>query len=333
MVTLYRKNTALLCLVDAVPVVTPKATISDVQALLATHAKEYASIAYVYLVAPDRQLVGVVSIKEIFTHLPQTLVTVAAKAELVVATSAMDCEAIALLAWQHNLKAVPVIDDSSGRFLGVVTPDKIMDILHQGRTLDALRHSGTQLFPDAHESMVSGTPWIHIKKRLPWLLIGLAGGTVAASVVQLFEAELAQEVLIAAFIPLVVYLADAVGSQAEIIFVRAMALDPGLTKWNRFRFYLLREMIVIFALSTIMAVLVAAISIWWFQAPELVWLLVTSIMSTLILAVLVALWIPFIAVHLKLDPALTSGPVATVIRDVLTLVVYFVIVAVYLNLI
>jgi len=331
MVTVYRNKSALLCLVESVPVVAPQATVGFVRTLLEKHARDYASIAYTYIVSPDRQLIGVVSIKKIFTHRTDTLVTTIANHDVVVATTTTDCESIARLAWQHNVKAVPVIEEKTKKFVGVVTPDKIMDILHQGRTLDALRHAGARPFSDPAETLLTGTPLVHIKKRLPWLIVGLLGGLLAASIVQFFEQELVTEVLIAAFIPLVVYLADAVGSQAEIIFVRAIALDPKLATWPRFKKYFAREMVVSLALASILGVLVAIVCQVWFAAPELVGLLVTAIMSTLLLAVVVALIIPFCALRLRLDPALTSGPVATVIRDVLTLLVYFIVVGLFIG--
>jgi len=152
----------------------------------------------------------------------------------------------------------------------------------------------------------------------------------AAYIVQLFEAALATHVLLVAFIPLVVYLADAVGSQTEIIFVRALALDPTLREGKRFRRYATREVVVTLSLATLLATMIAVLTTWWFAVPALVPLLVTAVMTTLFLAMLVAIFIPFFAVRLGYDPALTSGPVATVIRDVMTLVVYVLIITLFL---
>jgi magnesium transporter len=326
----YKQKTAVECMVENVPVVSPKATIGEVINLLSRHAGDYSSVAYVYLVDSSRVLTGVVSIKEIFIHSHHTIVAAAAKATLVSVPATLSAEDVALTAINHNLKAVPVVDEKSGRLLGVITPDIIRDILHYGRIHDMLVQAGTQNFDDPKESLLSGTPLLHIRKRLPWLLLGLAGGLLAASIVQKFEAALAVHVLIVAFIPLVVYLADAVGSQTEIIFVRAIALDPELRQFKRFKSYFARELIVTGTLSAVLGVLVGGITSWWFGAPELAMILFAAIVSTLMLAMVVALVIPFIATKLRYDPALTSGPVATVVRDVVTLLVYFLIVAVCL---
>lgn len=326
----YKQKTAKECMVENVPVVSPKATIGEIINLLSRHAVDYSSVAYVYLTDSSRVLVGVVSIKEVFVHSHHTIAAAAAKATLISVPATVSAEEVALTAINHNLKAVPVVEEKTGRLLGVVTPDIIRDILHYGRIQDMLVQAGSQTFEDPKESLLSGTPFLHIRKRLPWLLLGLGGGLVAASIVQRFEEALAVHVLIVAFIPLVVYLADAVGSQTEIIFVRALALDPELKKFPRYQAYVTREFIVSGSLSVILGILMAGITSWWFAAPELVTLLFTAIVSTLMLAMLVALVIPYIATRLRYDPALTSGPVATVIRDVLTLLVYFMIVAVFL---
>jgi magnesium transporter len=326
MASRYKGKTAAMCMVENVPMISPKATIGEVVNLLARHASSFSSIAYIYLVGSDRVLSGVVSIKEIFIHSHHTIVAVAAKATLVSVPASMLADDVVRVAIDHDLKAVPVIDDVTGKLLGVITPDIIRDILHYGRIHDSLRQAGSETFDDPKSSLLMGTPLLHIRKRLPWLLLGLGGGLVAASVVQHYEVALASHVLVVAFIPLVVYLADAVGSQTEIIFVRALALDPELRVFNRFRRYFIREVIVSTSLAAILGLLMAAITTWWFDAAHLVGLLFTAIMITLMLSMVVALCIPYIAARLRYDPALTSGPVATVIRDVLTLVIYFMVV-------
>ncbi len=126
----FKDLTAVDCMVDNVPVISPKATIGEIVSLLSRHASSYSSVAYVYLVDSSRKLTGVVSVKEVFTHSHHTIAAAAAKATLVSVPATMSAEQVALTAINHNLKAVPVVDIDSGRLLGVVTPDKIRDILH-----------------------------------------------------------------------------------------------------------------------------------------------------------------------------------------------------------
>jgi len=173
---MYKQKTARDCMVENVPMVAPKATIGEIINLLSRHADSFSSIAYVYLVASDRTFAGVVSIKEVFTHSHHTMAAAAAKTTWYAVPGDTPAEEVALFAINHNLKAVPVIDRVTNRLLGVVTPDVIRDILHYGRIHDVLVHAGAHTFDKPQESLLSGTPLLHIRKRLPWLLLGLGGG-------------------------------------------------------------------------------------------------------------------------------------------------------------
>jgi magnesium transporter len=63
------------------------------------------------------------------------------------------------------------------------------------------------------------------RARIPWLVIGLTGGFLAGGVAAMFEVALKQEIALAFFLPLVVYMADAVGTQTETVLVRAWPTD------------------------------------------------------------------------------------------------------------
>ncbi|MEO5635317.1 MAG: hypothetical protein ABIS26_01135, partial [Candidatus Paceibacterota bacterium] len=52
-----------------------------------------------------------------------------------------------------------------------------------------------------------------VKVRLPWLLVGLVGGMCATLIVRYFEGTLMEKLALAFFIPVVVYMSDAVGTQ------------------------------------------------------------------------------------------------------------------------
>ena len=72
----------------------------------------------------------------------------------------------------------------------------------------------------ASEERISRRFW----HRVPWLLLGLAGAILAADIVGFFERELQANVMIAFFIPGIVYLADAVGTQTEALIIRGLSV-------------------------------------------------------------------------------------------------------------
>src|SRR3989344_6617926 len=78
-----------------------------------------------------------------------------------------------------------------------------------------------------------------ITHRLPWLFIGLLGGMLATLIASKFETLLSSRVELAFFIPIIVYMADALGTQTETIFIRNIT-----GKKINFSAYLVKELIL-----------------------------------------------------------------------------------------
>lgn len=305
----------------AVPVVTPEQTIGEVETLLEDTQITFASINYIYVVDSDRRLTGVLSIKELFSQEPSTVVSTIATRPIVSIQAQADQEQAVLLALKHSIKSVPVVD-SSGVFLGVVTSDTILSILHTENVEDALKMAGAQPFDDPVHALMHGSAWLHIKKRLPWLVLGLSGGIFAAFIVHFFEAALLEHVVIAAFIPTVVYMADAVGSQTQMLLIRTLGFNPRMAVVP----YVTREVQVNLALAASLGLMMVLITSFGFVSLSVALVLGLAIMSTVVLSMCISLAVPLLFQRYGFDPAVTSGPFATILRDILSLVVYFVIV-------
>jgi magnesium transporter len=188
-------------------------------------------------------------------------------------------------------------------------------LLHHEHVDDVLRLAGVaQSHPgptDRHDLVRA------IRARLPWLVLGLAGGMIAAGVTSGFEQALQQNVTLAFFIPLVVYMADAVGTQTETVLVRALAHGdvPALNQ-------ILREGLVGLLVGLTVGLL-AAVSLLAFRADELVALVIgLTLTTTACVATVVASLLPLGLARLGADPALAAGPVATVVQDVLSVAIY-----------
>jgi magnesium transporter len=152
---------------------------------------------------------------------------------------------------------------------------------------------------------------------VPWLLVGLGGALLAADFVAWFEAKLQHKIMLAFFIPGIVYLADAVGTQTETVVVR------GLSVGVEMRRMLGRELLVGLAIGLALAV-VASPLVWWRWGELDVALCVgLSIFAACSTATLAAMGLPWILSALKFDPAFGSGPLATVTQDLLSILIYF----------
>lgn len=312
--------------VSAVPTAKPDETIGHVEARLIGESKSLETINYVYVVKDDETLVGVFSIKELFRQ-PKTahVRDIMNRAPLTVYPKTNQAR-VARLAIKHSIKAVPVVDKQQ-HLLGVVPSDAIFRILEQEHTRNFLRFAGVQI-PHMDGADLSNIPIFSLfQRRFPWLIVGLLGGMGAAFVVEYFERASVSEVLIIAFIPAVVYIADAVGSQTQTIFIRALALEEKLDVKR----YAWREARVGFLLALSLGLIAGGLVFLRWQTGAVGLVIATSFFVTILIAMTIALLLPLLFRKLKWDPAVASGPFATVIRDITTLVIYFTIAEKILN--
>jgi magnesium transporter len=129
---------------------------------------------------------------------------------------------------------------------------------------------------------------------------------------------------VAFFIPAIVYLADAVGTQSETVAVRGLSLTGA-------------DLISLLTGELGTGLLIG--STLGILAFPLVWLafgnaaLAMTVAIALVVASSVATTIgfllPWLFARLGYDPAMGSGPVGTVIQDVLSLLIYFLLAAAF----
>ena len=156
--------------------------------------------------------------------------------------------------------------------------------------------------------------------RLPWLLVGLAGAFAAADLVGWFESRLREQIAIAFFIPGIVYLADAVGTQTETVVVRAISLGISARR------LVTREALTGAAIGTALALLAFPLLYWRWGDPDLALRVALALGAACSTASVVAMALPWLLDRLDVDPAFGSGPLATVIQDLLSIAIYFAIV-------
>lgn len=164
-----------------------------------------------------------------------------------------------------------------------------------------------------------------IKRRFPWLLIGLLGGVVATILSSRFETVLSQNINLAFFIPVIVYMADAVGTQTETVYVRNIA-DGKL----HFGKYLAKETALGIVLGVVFGILLGAFAYFWLNSFGTAVSVALSLCLTMTSAPIIALCIPAMLNKIHNDPAIGAGPMTTVIQDLLSLSIYFVIATIVL---
>lgn len=313
------EKSAYSIMIDNVPVAYTHQSIRNIEKILLDNEASYDTVDYIYVVNRKYQLKGVVSIKDLFRLPKGSSVDDVMTKKVISVHPHTHQEKIVMVALKNNLKAIPVIDKTGG-FLGIVPSDTILSIAHQELTEDLYRLEGITGKNTHTLSVLRSSPFRLLSVRLPWLLFGLLGGVFASLVVGHFENLLAEEIALIGFLPLMVYMSDAVGSQSQTIFIRSIAIEKDFSYIR----YFLREMMAAILIATSLAgILGFAIS--FLHAPYLGVILGASLFFTILASVIIAIVTPTILLKLQKDPAVGSGPFATIIRDVVSMIIYFVI--------
>jgi magnesium transporter len=295
-------------------------TAGDMVSTLRRHTWE--EVGHVYLVDDQAVLVGQVPIERLLQANEHTALDELKGLPPIEVLPDDAAETVALRAVERHDADVAVID-TRRRLLGAIPIGRLLALLHEEHVDNFLRMGGLSRvdhLPEAGQRTLSA-----VRARMPWLMVGLAGGFLAGGVASAFEVSLRREVALAFFLPLVVYMADAVGTQTETILVRRLAYGE-VALWSQ----LTQEALIGASIGTIVAS-VAAGGLWlWNGHPALAVVVGASLGVTAIVATIMASLLPWGLARLGADPALASGPVGTVVQDIVSVGIYLMIATVLL---
>jgi len=299
-----------------VPTALPEDTAAEVVQMIIRATRKWDSLTYIYVLNHDKRPAGVVTIEELFAAAPSDTMAHIMRGNIEQVDPYIDQEQAAIIAIRNDLDAAPVID-SRGRFIGAIDHDSILDILRYEHIEDMLRLSGIQAERPIVD-IVRARATELVRLRIPWLVLGLVGGMFATVIIQSFEHALERELALAFFIPVIVYMSDAVATQTETIFIRSLSLEEIDIKK-----YLAREALVGMILGVILSGLLFAFAILYLQLLNVAAIVSLAMLASISTAVFIAIFIPLLFSKFKKDPAFGSGPFATIIQDVLSIIIYF----------
>lgn len=268
------------------------------------------------VVCEGERFLGIARIEDVLSAPGESTLGDLMDREAPVVAPGVDQEIAAWRAVRHGESALAVVD-GDGRFVGIIPPHRLLAVLLSEHEEDLARLGGflksTSTARISSEEPVARRFW----HRVPWLLMGLVGALLAADFVGWFEAKLQQKLMLAFFIPSIVYLADAVGTQTETVVVRGLSVGVGMPQMVG------RELLTGLVIGLALAA-VAAPLIWWRWGDADVALSVgLSLFAACSTATVTAMALPWLFDSFDLDPAFGSGPLATVIQDLLSILIYF----------
>ena len=281
---------------------------------------------YTCYVTKDRTLVGLVTVKDLLlAEDDDVLIEDIMLTNLISVTTHTDQEEVARLFSKYNFLALPVVDGEN-RMVGIVTFDDAMDVLEEETTEDIELMGG--VLPSEKTYLRSGI-WELFKSRIPWLMLLMVSATFTGMIISSFEAALAAQVALTAFIPMLMGTGGNAGSQSSVTVIRALSLDE--VRFSDLPKVLWKE-IRVSVLCGVVLSLVCFAKIWLvdrmlFGNTQITLLMdgavCLALLVTVVAAKIVGAILPIIAKRVKLDPAVMASPFITTIVDALSLLVYF----------
>ena len=221
-------------------------------------------------------------------------------------------------AWEmvHRNESNLAVVDGNGRFRGLVPARRMLAVLLEEHNEDLARLggylAGTRSAREAAEERIAR----RLLHRLPWLILGLAGAMASVLIVGAFESQLDSMVLLAFFLPAVVYMADAVGTQTETVLIR------GLSVGFHTRKVLWREAGTGVVIGLLIALLFFPFALVGWGEADVALAVAVALFASCGIATVVAMGLPLLLMRLGRDPAFGSGPLATIVQDLLSIAVY-----------
>jgi magnesium transporter len=271
-----------------------------------------------YVTEEDRRLIGYVSIRTLLISDDEERVKDIMDDNVISVTTTDDQEDVSILFGKYNFVALPVVD-KEGRLVGIVTVDDAIDVMQEETTEDIEKMAA--ILPSERPYLKTGI-FATFKQRIPWLLILMISATFTGMIITSFENALAAQVVLTAFIPMLMDTGGNSGSQASVTIIRGLSLNEIEFKdlprviWKEFRVGILCG--VVLAAANFLRLLL-------FNRIELPVALVIclTLVIVVVLAKLVGCSLPMFAKKLKLDPAVMASPFITTIVDALSLLLYF----------
>ncbi len=278
-------------------------------------AENVSKFYQVYVVDASDVLLGKVALQDLIISDAKKIVADIYEKDIVSVETYMEDWEVAEAMKKYDLESVPVVN-VHGQLVGRITIDDVVDVITE--QADEER----QMMAGITENVVEDdSVWRNTRARLPWLLIGIAGGLMNAKFMGLFESELARMTAIAFFTPLIQATGGNVGIQSSSLIVQSLAnpdfVDDGL--WKR----LVKVLFVAILNGVFLSILVFGANVFLFKEYELSTVVSLALFSVVLFASFVGTITPLVLNRYGFNPALAAGPFITTINDLLGLTVYF----------
>jgi magnesium transporter len=281
-------------------------------------ASDIDNVYTIYIVDDSGVLTGILSLKNMLfaTNSTRTPIRdIIKKRNLITATPNEELEDVAVKMKKYDLVAIPVVDNS-GVLMGRITIDDMVDYIQEEADKDYQMASGLSEIVEADDR-----PWVLMRARLPWLLIGLMGGIVSATVIREYEGQISIYPEMAFFMTMIAAMGGNAGVQTSAIVVQGLA-NQTIEHGDTIR-RLLKELGLALMNGLILGGIMLCYNLLVNESLALTYTVSTALFCVIIFASLFGTVTPLVLEKFNIDPALATGPFITTANDIAGLFIYF----------
>lgn len=209
---------------------------------------------------------------------------------------------------RHHQTDLPVLD-LDGRLMGLIQHGMLVQALQEETSADI----GAMVGVSPQERALS-KPWFAVRKRLPWLQINLVTAFLAASVVGIFEATIAQFTALAVLLPVVAGQSGNAGQQALAVTMRGLTLrEVTVRQW----FAVTSKEVGVGLVNGIAVATTCGLGVWlWSGSVGLVLVIMAAMVLAMVAAGFAGAVVPMALTRFGQDPAQSSSIILTTVTDI-----------------
>lgn len=281
---------------------------------------------YTCYVTDHRKLLGSISLKDLLlVSNDDTLIEEIMEPNVISVNTLDDSEEVSQKLARYNFLALPVVDQED-RMVGIVTFDDALDVIQEGATEDIEIMGG---MTPSEKSYIRSNSFDLFKQRIPWLMLLMVSATFTGMIINGFESALAAQVVLTAFIPMLMDTGGNSGSQSSVTVIRAISLgeldfsDLPTVIWKEIKTAVMCG--VVLACACFVKILLVDRLL---LGNDSVTIMVAAVVCvtlalTVLMAKVVGCTLPMCAKKLGFDPAVMASPFITTMVDAMSLLVFF----------
>ncbi len=255
------------------------------------------------------EFIGILPINKILVSATDTTVREVMSTDIITIRATMEDTGVAQIFERHDLISAPVVDENSGKLLGRITIDDVVDVIREDADHSLMSMAGLDEDEDTFAPALKTS-----RRRAIWLGINLMTAFLASAVIGMFQVTINQVVALAVLMPIVASMGGVAGSQTLTLIIRGQAV--GHIDSSNVRWLLRREFLVGISNGLLWALVVACATYFWFSDIKISIIIGAAIIINLVVAVMAGAFLPLWLKRINVDPALAGSVMLTTITDV-----------------